>query len=141
MSYQHHYAKLFEPLEAEYGKLDDATITAIIGFSEGGPVSIQTREASQLFVTCELSLYEGQKLSTDGIKFEFFSKDDFNEEQACVLFTALGELSMEARLGDNHTIDATHIAKTGISIVRLHLFSRVMIEGVPYGLYRVRSAQ
>jgi hypothetical protein len=141
MRYRQHYAKLFEVLESAYGKLDDATVTAVIGFSAGGPVSLRKREASQLFVTCELSVYEEQKLSADGIKFEFLSKDDFDQKQARVLFTALGRLSMEDELGNNHTIDVAQIALVSTDTVGLHLFSRVMIEGVAYGLYRVRPVR
>jgi hypothetical protein len=141
MGYQQHYVTLFGALEAEYGALDGETITAVIGFSAGGPVSLCERRAARLFVTCELSLYEEQKTSTDGLRFELFCKDDFDEEQARALFTALGALSMEARLGDKHTVDASQIVKARTDVVRLTLFSRARIEGAEYGLYRVRPAQ
>jgi hypothetical protein len=141
MGYQQHYAKLFERLEAEYGALDPDTLTAIVGFSAGGPVSLCERKAARLFVTCELSLYQEQKTSTDGLKFELFCKDEFNEAQARSLFTGLGALSMEAQLGDKHTVDASEIMQGEIGIVRLNLFSRVMIEGMGYGLYRVGADQ
>jgi len=93
-----------------------------------------------LFVTCELSAYEEQQPSAEGLKFEFFCKDEFDEDQARAIFTALGALSMEATLGDDHTVDLSQIAKARVNVVRLHLFSRVTIEGAEYGLYRVRSA-
>jgi hypothetical protein len=138
MDHQRHYAKVFEQLEDEYGKLDAHTRTPIIGFSAGGPVSMRVRSAARLFVTCELSVYEEQQTSTDGLRFEFFSKDEFDEEQARAIFTALGNLAMEAQLGNNHTIDVSQIAKARTNVVSLHLFSRVTIEGSEYGLYRVR---
>ena len=138
MAYEHHYSKLFEQLENEYGKLDPATITAIIGFSVGGPVSMRQRKAARLFVTCELSVYEKQMISTDGLKFEFFSKDDFDEEQVRIIFSALGRLSMEAHLGHNHTVDLSQIEKARTGVVSLHLFSKTTIEGGGYGLYWVR---
>lgn len=140
MGYQQHYAKLFQQLENEYGKLDPDTIMAIIGFSAGGPVSMCERKAARLFVTCELSVYDEQKISTDGLKFEFFSKDDFDEEQARAVFTALGGLSMQARLGNNHTVDLSGIEKARTDLVGLQLHSTVTIEDVKYGLYRVRPA-
>jgi hypothetical protein len=140
MGYQQHYAKLFGQLEDEYGELDDYTITAIIGFTVGGPVSMRERRATRLFVTCELSVYEEQKSSTEGLKFKFSSKDDFDEEQAHAIFTALGKLSMEVQLGNNHTVDLTPIAKAKTNVVRLHLFSKATIEGAEYGLYRVCPA-
>jgi hypothetical protein len=138
MDYRQHYASLFEQLEDEYGKLDAATLTAVIGFSAGGPVSMRVRNAARLFVTCELSVYKEQQTSTDGLRFEFFCKDEFDEEQARAIFTALGNLAMEAQLGNNHTIDVSQIAKARTDVVSLHLFSRVTIEGSEYGLYRVR---
>jgi len=137
MAYEHHYAMLFAPVEKEYGKLDPATITAIIGFSVGGPVSMRERKAARLFVTCELSVYEEQKSSTDGLKFEIFSKDDFDEKQARAILTALGRLSMEAHLGHNHTVDLSQIVEARSGVVSLHLFSKATIEGSEYGLYRV----
>jgi len=140
MSYQQHYARLFDQLEGEYGKLDTHTVTAIVGFSAGGPVSMRVRNAALLFVTCELSVYEEQHTSTDGLRFEFFSKDEFDEQQARAIFTALGRLAMEAQLGDNHTIDVSQIAEARTEVVRLHLFSQVTIEGSRYGLYRVRPS-
>jgi len=140
MAYEQHYSNLFEQLEDAYGKLDTDTITAIIGFSAGGPVSMRERKAARLFVTCELSVYEEQLTSTDGLKFELFSKDDFDEEQAHAIFTALGALSMEAHLGNNHTVDLSQIAKARTRVVRLHLFSKATIQGAEYGLYQVRPA-
>jgi len=138
MGYQQHYAKLFEQLEDEYGKLDRDTITAVIGFSAGGPVSMCERKSARLFVTCELSVYEAQKTSAEGLKFELFSKDDFDEDQARAVFTALGGLSMEAHLGNNHTVDVSAVEKARTDVVSLQLYSKATIEGVEYGLYRVR---
>lgn len=140
MPYQQHYAKLFEQLQRQFGELDSDTITAIIGFSAGGPVSMLERKAAKLFATCELSIYEEQRLSTDGVKFELFCKDDFNQDQARTLFTALGALSMEAQLGDRHTVDASHVSGAGVEQVSLRLFSTAVIEGTRYGLYRVCPA-
>ena len=140
MDYQRHYAKLFEALEREYGEFDPLTISAIIGFSAGGPVSLRATNVARLFVTCELSCYEEQRPSAEGLKFEFFSKDDFSGEQARALFTALGALSMDAQLGQNHTVDASLIENAGVKTVRLHLYSQTTIDGTAYGIYRVRPA-
>jgi len=68
MNYEQHYSNLFEQLEDAYGKLDTYTITPIIGFSAGGPVSMCERKAARLFVTCELSVYKEQLISTDGLR-------------------------------------------------------------------------
>jgi hypothetical protein len=91
-------------------------------------------------VTCELSVYKEQLISTDGLKFELFSKDDFDEEQAHAIFTALGRQSMEVHLGNNYTVDLSQVAKASTHLVRLHLFSKATIKGAEYGLYQVRPA-
>ena len=140
MAHEQHYSNLFEQLEDAYGKLDTDTITAIVGFSAGGPVSMCERKAARLFVTCELSVYEEQLTSTDGLKFELFSKDVFDEGQARAIFTALGRLSMEAHLGNSHSVDLSQIANARARVVRLHLFSKATIKGAEYGLYQVRPA-
>ena len=137
MSHQQYYAALFARLEEEFGKLEPETITGVIGFSVGGPVSLCQQRRSGLFVTCELSVYDEQKVSSEGIKFEPFSKDDFDEREARSILTGLGALSMEAQLGNNHTVDVS-IAEAGVNVVKLELFSNTKIEGRAYGLYRVR---
>ena len=137
MSYEQHYKALFAPLEKEFGDLDSETIMAIVGFSVGGPINLCQRAEARLLVTCELSVYDKQKASTDGINFELFSKDDFDEKTARAVFTAIGSLSMEAQLGDGHTVDVT-VAETGVDIVRLEMFSTTIVEGRKFGLYRVR---
>jgi hypothetical protein len=43
MAYERDYSNLFQALEDAFGKLDTDTITAIIGFSAGGPVSMCKR--------------------------------------------------------------------------------------------------
>ncbi len=137
MSYDQHYKSLFADLEKEFGTLDAETVVATIGFSAGGPVNLCRRLEAKLFVTCELSVYDKQKTSMDGIKFELFSKDDFDETTARAVFTAIGNLSMHAQLGHRHTVDVT-IAETSVNIVMLELFSTTDIDGQQFGLYRVR---
>jgi hypothetical protein len=140
VQYQQHYAKVFEELQRQFGALDSQAITSVIGFSAGGPVSMVERKDAKLFATCELSVYDEQRRSAEDVKFELFCKGDFDEGQARTLLTALGALSMEAQLGDGHTVDASQIVGTGVEQVRLHLFSLAMIDGAKYGLYRVCPA-
>jgi len=42
MNYKRFYEELFREVEARFGDLDEATLTAIVGFSAGGPVSLCT---------------------------------------------------------------------------------------------------
>lgn len=138
MSYQEHYAQLFDHLQTDYGRLDAETIVAIVGFAEGGSVNLSTQGKSSLFVTCELSVYPEQQKSAEGLKFELFTASDFNEEQASAILTALGNLSMVAQLGDGHTADVSICEIAGVRVVSMQLHSRTVIDGTDYGLYRVR---
>ena len=69
MDYEKFYNELFAPLEEKYGELDEDTITSIVGFSAGGPVSLSKIENKKLFVTCELAAYPEQRVSSEGLKF------------------------------------------------------------------------
>jgi len=139
MEYGNFYLVLFQELEAKYGPLDAETISSIVGFSAGGPVSLSKKGAKRLFVTCELAAYQEQKKSSEGINYELLSIGDFSEEWCKNVFTALGNLSMNAVLGDNHTIDVSGVVEPGDTVkqVRLTLFSRTKHKGKDYGIYRV----
>ena len=55
------YDALFAPLVERHGPLDAATLTAIVGFDAGGPISLCTigrdRRARLItYVTCELAV-------------------------------------------------------------------------------------
>ena len=88
MSYEEHYKSLFANLEKEHGQLDEETLTSIIGFSGGGPVSLCTKQEKSVFVSCELSAYQEQKLSSEGLRYEFLSFSGLCETEARSLFTA-----------------------------------------------------
>jgi hypothetical protein len=136
-----HYQTLFQELERKHGRLDDDTLTSIIGFSAGGPVSLSKLEKKNIFVTCELSLYADQKMSSDGLKFELLSLGAFDEDTCRTLFTALGNLSMNATLGHGHTIDVEAIVPSGEpSQVKLKLFSVSTIGNEKFGVYQVLPA-
>lgn len=142
MDYRDFYKKLFSSLEEEFGELDEETITSIIGFSAGGPVSLCKQSKSHLFITCELSCYPDQKYSTDGLKFELFSVGNFSEKWCRSVFTALGNLSMNAQLGSGHTIDISGVVEPDsvVKKVSLQFYSWLEYEEKRYGLYQVIPA-
>lgn len=142
MNYEAFYKELFAPLEKKFGVLDDETITSIIGFSAGGPVSLSKNQARKLYVTCELAAYPEQKLSAEGLRFELFSVGTFSDEWCRTVFSALGNLSFDAELGDQHTIRISGLVDGPESpdMVKLQLFSQTTIEGKRYGLYEVVAA-
>ena len=137
-----HYRLLFSNLESDLGEVSLETLTAIVGFSAGGPVSIKRVGSKHAFVTCELSLYPEQKPSSEGENFELLSRIPVTEAQLHTLLTALGNLSMEATLGHRHTVDVSGVSDAGgTSLVWLRHYSSAIIDGKPYGVYEVVAGQ
>jgi len=132
-----HYQRLFRRLAREHGKVSEETISSIVGFDAGGPVSM-CRVGEVGYVTVELSLYEQQKVSTEGVRFELLCFAGLGEDTVRSMFTALGRLSMSAKLGSGHTVDLAQVL-TGIDIqrVRLVLHSRAGLLWPKYGVYEV----
>jgi hypothetical protein len=137
MEPREHYRALFADLEARFGQLDLETLTSVIGFSGGGPVSLNSIGHRKIFVTCELSLYPEQKKSSEGLKFELLSSGSFERDTAQEVLTALGVLSMDEQLGHGHTVDISNVSAVK-SPVKVMLFSRTSIGNEPYGIYEVR---
>jgi hypothetical protein len=139
--YLAHYNQLFRELEAEHGKLDDLTITSIIGFDAGGPVSLSCIASQGLYVTCELSVYPEQLPSAEGLNFELVVRGWLSELVSCELLTALGDLSMSAKLGHGHTIDVSGVMPDRhLGLVRLREYSRATVDGRACGIYEVVDA-
>lgn len=139
MDYDKLYSELLKPLTVKYGELDEETLSSIIGFSAGGPVSMSTIESIGLYVTCELSTYDEQIKSSEKLNFEFFSKGNISGELCRSIFTALGNLSFNTELGNKHTIGVNGVTgdMEGIETVKLKLFSKTKIGNGLYGLYEV----
>jgi hypothetical protein len=138
MGADQHFRSLFRKLEWMHGALDKETLTAVVGFSAGGPVSLCTLTSKKIYVTCELSLYPQQKPSEEGLKYEFLSIGSFDENICRELFTALGNLSMNEHLGDGHTVDVRGVLKSSeVARVKLQLFSESKIANGKFGVYEV----
>jgi hypothetical protein len=139
MNYQEFYSKLFKGLEEKYGSLDEDTLTSIVGFSGGGPVSLSTIENKKLYVTCELAVYPEQQKSSEKINYELMSVGDFTADWCRSVFTALGNLSMNAKLGSGHRIDISGLVEESdpIKEIKLKLFSKIEYEDKYYGVYQV----
>lgn len=136
-----HYAALYADLQREVGALGEETSTGIIGFSGGGPVSIVRVPGKAIYVTCELSLYPEQVPSSEGERYELLCRLPATESQAQSLFTALGDLSMQAELGHGHTIDVSGVSGVpGLSLVALKHYSSSRIRGAAYGIYEIVEA-
>ena len=139
MDYEKFYGILFKPLEDKYGPLDKETIMSIVGFEAGGPVSLSQKASIILYVTCELAAYPEQKPSSEGLRYELFSVGDSSDDWCRKVFSALGNLSFNAELGDQHTVDISGVIEgpDAVDTVKLNLFCTADYEGKKYGLYEV----
>ena len=139
--YQAHFDELFRALEIENGKLDELTLGSIIGFDAGGPVSLSSIANRKLFVTCELSLYPEQLASAEGFNYELLVRGWLSESLSRELLTALGGISMRAKLGHGHTIDVSGVMPADApDVVRLLEYSRTSIGARKFGVYEVVDA-
>lgn len=141
MSAQAHYAPLFADIEREFGPVSADTLTGIVGFSAGGPVSMCRVGKGQVYVTCELSLTPGQKRSVQGMQFELLSRLPMSEADTQDFLTSIGSLSLDAKLGDRHTVDVSAVSpSTAVRKIRLKLHTSCEIGGAQYGIYEVCNA-
>jgi len=141
-STRNHYIALFTDIERTLGEVHSQTITGVVGFTAGGPVSLCQVGNAFRYVTCELSLNPDQVESEEGLRFELIFLGDLTEIECHQLLTALGALSMSACLGDGHTIDVPNILSNApFKTVRIKLQSQCEISGHQYGIYEVVPVQ
>lgn len=135
------YRALFKPVEAAYGPMDRMTLTSVIGFSAGGPVSLNTfgRDSGRrlvTYVTCELTCYSEQRPSSEG-PFEVLMTTN-DESWARTAATCIGELSLKTELDHLHSVDFGLRMETGQTFkgVVLERFSSCAFAGARYGILR-----
>ena len=138
------YEELFRPICEQIGPLDPDTLTSVIGFSAGGPISLCTvgRERGERFatyVTCELALTEGQMASGSGPYELMMTCDD--EEWCCDILTRVGETTLELALDHGHTLDIGAWVEPGSRIQGLVVerFSTANIEGKFYSILQLHG--
>lgn len=132
------YDALFESVARRCGPLGSETHTGMVGFSAGGPISVVPVGDGRGFVTCELAVLEDQVASTDGLGYEFLVWDEGDLDDWWDVLTALGDMSLEVRFGDRHTIDVSQVVDEPGASVSLELFSQTSFGGGEFGVYRVR---
>jgi len=138
------YNELFKPVIEEFGPLDPATLTSIIGFDAGGPVSLCTVGRSQrrqfvTYVTCELALRDDQQVSEIG-RYELLVTCD-DEDWARSILTNVGQMTIEVAFGNGHTLDIGPWVEAGDSIQGLlfEQFSELRLERNEYAIFRVHG--
>lgn len=142
MSYHGFYKRLFAPLETSLGQFDRDTISPIVGFDMGGPLSFRTigRERGDrliTYVSCELAVRCDQQPSEFG-NYELLTTCD-NEQWVRTIVSNIGQMSLETTLGSGHTLDIGAWVPPG-AIIQGVAFEKAYaapIDGRPYGLLRV----
>jgi hypothetical protein len=141
MSAHTHYASLFANVERDFGPASAHTLTGIIGFSAGGPVSMCRLGAEHVYVTRELSVSPDQKLSAQGLRFELLSRLPLSKSDTQDLLTNIGALSFDATLGNRHTVDVSAISSSpDMKKIPLRLYTSCEIGGAGYGIYEICNA-
>ncbi len=136
-----HYNALFAEVVTTFGALRSETMSAVIGFGAGGPVSVAVVDNKPVYVTCELSLYPEQMPSAEGERFELLFESPLNQSDIQNLLTALGRLSFNVQLGDCHTIDISGISPPeGPKLVSLRHFSSISTPTENFGIYQIIPA-
>ncbi len=108
MNYQAFYRQLFAPLEARLGKLDPDTLTGVVGFDAGGPISLSTVGRGSgpgvvTYVTCELACRKAQRSSPLG-RYELLTICD-DQPWAHEILTRIGQMTLHTAFGPGHTLD------------------------------------
>lgn len=108
MGYQSFYARLFAPLEARLGQLDPDTLTSIVGFGAGGPLSLCTIGHGTgadvvTYVSCELAVRDDQVPNASG-RYELLMSGD-DEAWIRQVLTDTADMSLGAAFNDGDTLD------------------------------------
>jgi hypothetical protein len=135
------YDALFAPLVARHGQFDAATLTAIVGFDAGGPISLCTIGRDRLaplitYVTCELAVRPEQVESEFG-PYELLTASD-DEDWAHSILTDVGRMTLETAFGHHHTLDIGAWVEPADPVqgILFALEYQTEIEGKPYGVLR-----
>jgi hypothetical protein len=140
MDYRPFYKQLFAPIEERIGPIDELTISAIIGFDCGGPVSLSTvgngNEPFVTYITCELAVREEQKPSKAGRYEAMMTCDD--ESWARTMLTKIGQMSLDRAFGHGHTVDIGQVVESDFPLQGLVVeqFAHVLIDEAGYSILR-----
>ena len=110
------YDVMVAQLEPSLGPKDPLTLTAIVGFVAGGPVSVFRFQGptGRTFATCELIAGKGQKHSTFG-RYELLVHCE-DEVWAQNFLTAVAVQTHHFVLGPGHTLDLSAVLEDSRNI-------------------------
>lgn len=108
MNYKAFYDKLLQPVVTTIGEFDDSTLSSVVGFDAGGPLSFRTitesnSNSTKTYVSCELAVRQKQLPSSNG-RFELMAICD-DEDWVRSVLTNIGEMSFDAAFDHGHTLD------------------------------------
>lgn len=107
MDYKRFYRELFAPLEATHGPIADHTLSAIVGFDAGGPLSFRMFERpvgeAHTYVSCELAVRVEQQPSDLG-RYELLATSD-DLDWVRTTLSDIARETFEASFGPGHTLD------------------------------------
>lgn len=134
------YEALFAPAVAAHGPLDRDTLTAVVGFDAGGPVSLCTigskRPGPTIYITCELAVRQDQVPGDRG-RYELMTKST-DEDWAWSTLTDIAGMTLEVAFGHLHTLDIAPWVSEDAPIqgILFTLEYDVVIDGEPYAVLR-----
>lgn len=142
MDYAEFYRQLLRPLEPDLGSADPLTITAIVGFDAGGPLSFCSfgRDGPierRAYVSCELALRDDQPPSAVG-RYELLAHCANEDWVRCVV-SDIGRMSLDVAFDDGHSLDIGPWSDKDAAVQGV-VFERACtadIEGSPFCVLRV----
>jgi hypothetical protein len=131
------YEELLVALEPSLGTVDPNTLTAIVGFRAGGPVSLAVYAAGEVptYVTSELAVVRDQAGS---VPYELLMTGR-DARWARHVLTRIAQLSLEVELDDLHTLDISAWVEDDCALkgVFFELFIELAVQGRPCRVLRV----
>ena len=122
------------------GPLSPDTLSAVVGFDAGGPLSLcmfeQPLAGARTYVSCELAVRAEQKPSDLG-RYELLATAD-DEDWVRSTLSDIGRESFDAHFGPGHTLDIGPWVSSDDTIqgVVLEEASRSRIDGQDYSVLR-----
>jgi hypothetical protein len=132
------YATLFGSLAPTLGPLNSDTLTSIIGFDAGGPLSLcafaQKDQQCTTYVSCELVFHQ----PLDGPRYELLVTCD-DEDWARTVLSEIGKMSLEVTFAAGHTIDIGPLVGEGDTLqgVVFEEATKVRVAGSTVSILRV----
>ena len=139
------YRELFSDVVFSHGPLNPDTLTSVIGFTAGGPVSLCTVRSTPsakytTYVTCELAVRADQRPSPSVGRYELLLTCD-DEEWSRRVLTEIADMSFTSTFKAGDTLDISPIVEPSdhLQAVAFETFSTRRIQRQQCGILRVHG--